>query len=149
MEFLRVPVDAQQRLNRVLRLELIDWLEKRHRDSMSRRSTDHTPEFPRVRSRVLCSVSRSTPLPLNPQTARRRISPDDPSEIVESVARFLYTVNLAADTVSLCRFNPAAPSRTEPSHRLPMESMASEPTSPDQKVIDESRRATLLVVPPG
>ena len=28
MEFLRVPMDAQQRLNRVLRLELIDWLEK-------------------------------------------------------------------------------------------------------------------------
>ncbi len=38
VEFLRVPVDAQQRLNRVLRLELIDWLEKRHRDSTSRRS---------------------------------------------------------------------------------------------------------------
>ncbi len=46
VEFLRVPVDAQQRLNRVLRLELIDWLEKRHRDSMSRRSAGHTPEFP-------------------------------------------------------------------------------------------------------
>jgi hypothetical protein len=28
VEFQRVPVDAQQRLNRLLRLELIEWLEK-------------------------------------------------------------------------------------------------------------------------
>ena len=35
VEFQRVPVDAQQRLNRLLRLELIEWLEKRHRRGSS------------------------------------------------------------------------------------------------------------------
>ncbi len=31
VEFQRMPTEAQQRLNRLLRLELIEWLEKRHR----------------------------------------------------------------------------------------------------------------------
>lgn len=35
VEFQRVPADAQQRLNRLLRLELIEWLEKRHRRGSS------------------------------------------------------------------------------------------------------------------
>lgn len=39
VEFQRLPVEAQQRLNRVLRLELIEWLEKRHRASTSQGST--------------------------------------------------------------------------------------------------------------
>lgn len=39
VEFQRLPVEAQQRLNRVLRLELIEWLEKRHRAGTSHGST--------------------------------------------------------------------------------------------------------------
>ncbi len=39
VEFQRLPVEAQQRLNRVLRLELIEWLEKRHRVGTSHGST--------------------------------------------------------------------------------------------------------------
>ena len=35
VEFVRVPLDAQQRLNRTLRMELIEWLENRHRNSAS------------------------------------------------------------------------------------------------------------------
>ncbi len=35
VEFVRVPLEAQQRLNRTLRMELIEWLEKRHRNSVS------------------------------------------------------------------------------------------------------------------
>ena len=35
VEFVRVPLEAQQRLNRTLRLELIHWLENRHRHSAS------------------------------------------------------------------------------------------------------------------
>ena len=35
VEFVRVPVEAQQRLNRRLRIELIEWLENRHRNSAS------------------------------------------------------------------------------------------------------------------
>jgi len=31
VEFVRMPVEAQQRLNRTLRIELIEWLENRHR----------------------------------------------------------------------------------------------------------------------
>lgn len=35
VEFVRVPVEAQQRLNRRLRIELIEWLGQRHRKSAS------------------------------------------------------------------------------------------------------------------
>ncbi|MCW5798405.1 MAG: PilZ domain-containing protein [Nitrospira sp.] len=35
VEFVRVPLEAQQRLNRTLRMELIEWLENRHRSSAS------------------------------------------------------------------------------------------------------------------
>lgn len=35
VEFQRMPTEAQQRLNRLLRLELIEWLEKRHRNRAS------------------------------------------------------------------------------------------------------------------
>ena len=35
VEFVRMPIEAQQRLNRTLRVELIEWLEKRHRKSPS------------------------------------------------------------------------------------------------------------------
>ncbi|MCC6967060.1 MAG: PilZ domain-containing protein [Nitrospira sp.] len=33
VEFVRVPLEAQQRLNHRLRIELIDWLEQRHRSN--------------------------------------------------------------------------------------------------------------------
>jgi hypothetical protein len=35
VEFVRVPVETQQRLNHRLRIELIEWLEQRHRHSHS------------------------------------------------------------------------------------------------------------------
>ncbi len=35
VEFVRVPVEAQQRLNHRLRIELIEWLEQRHRHGNS------------------------------------------------------------------------------------------------------------------
>ena len=35
VEFVRVPVESQQRLNHRLRIELIEWLEQRHRHSTS------------------------------------------------------------------------------------------------------------------
>ena len=35
VEFVRVPVETQQRLNHRLRIELIEWLEQRHRHSTS------------------------------------------------------------------------------------------------------------------
>lgn len=35
VEFVRVPLEAQQRLNHRLRIELIEWLEQRHRKSAS------------------------------------------------------------------------------------------------------------------
>ena len=35
VEFVRVPVESQQRLNQRLRIELIEWLEQRHRHSTS------------------------------------------------------------------------------------------------------------------
>ena len=41
VEFVRVPLDAQQRLNRTLRMELIEWLENRHRNSASPASPRH------------------------------------------------------------------------------------------------------------
>ena len=35
VEFVRVPVESQQRLNHRLRIELIEWLEQRHRHGAS------------------------------------------------------------------------------------------------------------------
>ena len=39
VEFMRIPVEAQQRLNRTLRVELIEWLEQRHRQRALPRSS--------------------------------------------------------------------------------------------------------------
>jgi len=46
VEFLRLPVEAQQRLNRALRLELIEWLKTRNTIAAFRGLSDAVEQLP-------------------------------------------------------------------------------------------------------